>query len=67
MNDPMHAHIILVPVNHCSGGFSFEVLTYASADFRRARPEYRKPRPGGMRNTMADETRIYDWSPDVNH
>lgn len=34
-----------------------------SADFLRARPEYRNPRPGTMRSTIADETRMYAWSP----
>lgn len=29
------------------------------ADFRRARPEYRNPRPGIMSRTMHDETMIY--------
>ena len=28
------------------------------ADFRRARPEYRKPRPGIMTRTMAEATMI---------
>jgi hypothetical protein len=28
------------------------------ADLRRASPEYRKPRPGTMTNTMADATMI---------
>jgi hypothetical protein len=29
------------------------------ADLRRARPEYRKPSPGTMINTMHDEIMIY--------
>jgi hypothetical protein len=35
-----------------------------SADLRRANPEYRNPRPGIMRRTIADAMRIYAWSPD---
>jgi hypothetical protein len=30
------------------------------ADFRLARPEYRKPRPAGITNTMAEATMMYD-------
>lgn len=37
------------------------------ADFLRARPEYRKPRPGTMTTTMAEATMMYAESPDVNH
>ena len=29
------------------------------ADFRRARPEYRNPRPAGMTSTMAEATMMY--------
>jgi hypothetical protein len=29
------------------------------ADFLRARPEYKKPRPGTMTNTRHDERMIY--------
>ena len=28
------------------------------ADLRRARPEYRKPRPGTMTKTIAEQTRM---------
>ena len=38
-----------------------------SADFLRARPEYRKPRPGIISKTIHDETMIYAWSPGSNH
>jgi hypothetical protein len=38
-----------------------------SADFLRARPEYRKPRPGIMSRTMHDATMMKAWSPDWNH
>lgn len=38
-----------------------------SADFRRARPEYRNPSPGTMTKTMAEATIMYAWSPDWNH
>lgn len=37
------------------------------ADFLRAKPEYRKPRPGTMRSTMADATMMYEVSPGLNH
>lgn len=37
------------------------------ADFLRARPEYRKPRPGTMIKTMAEATMMYAWSPDWYH
>lgn len=29
------------------------------ADFRRAKPEYKKPSPGTMTRTMADATMMY--------
>lgn len=38
-----------------------------NADFLRARPEYRKPRPGTMMSTMADAMIMYAWSPDWYH
>lgn len=34
-----------------------------NADFRRARPEYRKPKPGTIINTIHDEMAIYEMSP----
>jgi hypothetical protein len=34
------------------------------ADLRLARPEYRKPRPGTMINTIAEATMMYALSPD---
>jgi len=37
------------------------------ADFLRASPEYKKPRPGTMIRTMAEAMRIYAWSPDWYH
>jgi hypothetical protein len=37
------------------------------ADFRRASPEYRNPRPGIMSKTMHDATMINAWSPDWYH
>ena len=33
------------------------------ADFLRASPEYRKPRPGTIIKTRHDEIMIYAWSP----
>lgn len=38
-----------------------------SADFLRARPEYRKPMPGIMTRTMQEQMRMYAWSPDWYH
>lgn len=37
------------------------------ADFLRARPEYRKPRPGIMVRTIAEAMMMYAWSPDWYH
>ena len=37
------------------------------ADFRRASPEYKKPKPAGMTSTMAEATMMYAWSPGLNH
>lgn len=37
------------------------------ADFLRAKPEYRKPRPGIIINTIADAIKMYAWSPDWYH
>lgn len=37
------------------------------ADLRRARPEYRKPRPGTMSSTMAEATMMKAMSPWMNH
>ena len=37
------------------------------ADFLRARPEYRNPKPGIMTTTMAEATRMYAWSPGEYH
>src|SRR5690606_20822493 len=39
----------------------------ARADLRRARPAYRKPRPGTISSTMAALTITYAWSPAANH
>jgi len=38
-----------------------------SADFLRASPEYRNPRPGTMTSTMAEAMMMYAWSPDWYH
>jgi hypothetical protein len=38
-----------------------------SADLRRAKPEYKKPRPGTMIKTIAEQIRMYPTSPWVNH
>lgn len=35
-----------------------------NADFLRARPEYRNPRPGTIKKTMAEPTIMKAWSPD---
>ena len=46
---------------------AMQAHTMLNADFLRARPEYRKPRPGTMSNTIADATMMKAWSPDWNH
>jgi hypothetical protein len=38
-----------------------------SADFLRARPEYKNPRPGIMSRTIHDATIMNAWSPDWYH